>query len=82
MKDDAGVNILPTVQKVQGMTYDHPGGSDPRLGRVRLQYTDPKGEWHALGLPALDALYLLNMLEQWSKDEGLDHLRRPPGSQG
>lgn len=74
------VNLLPPVHHVEGLAFDHPGGSDPRLGLLRLQYTDLKGTWHQLNLPALDALYLLNLLAQWSKDEGLEALRQPPGS--
>lgn len=79
MKDEAGVNILPPVHRIEGFQYDNPDGSRPQLGLLRLQYTDPKGEWHGLAVPAMDALYLLNLLEAWSKEEGLDHLRRPPG---
>lgn len=78
MKDQAGVNILPPVHRIEGFEFDHPGGSDPRLGLLRLQYTDPKGAWHGLAVPAMDALYLLNLLAQWSKDEGLEALRQPP----
>jgi hypothetical protein len=81
MKDEAGVNVLPQLQRIEGIAFDHSGGSDPRLGHLRLQYTDPKGVWHQLGIPAMDALFLLEMLDQWSKDEGLGHLRQQPGSQ-
>lgn len=72
-----GVSILPPVHQIEGFEFDHPGGDDPRLGLLRLQYTDQKKSWHQLNIPAMDALYLLNLLEQWSKDEGLDHLRQP-----
>lgn len=74
------VHLLPPVHHFEGLLFDHPGGSNPRLGPLRLQYTDLKGGWHQLEVPAMEALYLLNMLEQWSKDEGLETLRRSPGS--
>ena len=76
----SAVNILPHVHRIEGMEFDHPGGSAPQLGVIRLQYTDHKHAWHQLALPTMDALYLLNMLEQWSKDEGLEALRQPPAS--
>lgn len=79
MKDHAAVNVLPPVHRIEGFEFSHPGGSDPRLGLVRLQYTDQKKSWHALSIPAMDALYLLNVLEQWCADERLDDLRRSAG---
>jgi hypothetical protein len=83
MKDDAGVTLLPPVHRIEGFAFDPPpGGVDVRLGLIRLQYTDQRKTWHGLSIPTMDALYLLNLLEQWSKDEGLDHLRRPPKSTG
>lgn len=74
------VHLLPDVGRIEGLVSEIADRSDPAKGRVRLQYTDRTGSWQELQLPVLDALYLLNMLEQWSKDEQLDHLRRPPGS--
>jgi hypothetical protein len=42
-----------------------------------MQYTDQSGKWHALALPAQQALYLMSLLREWSADEGLDP-RYPP----
>lgn len=78
MKVD-GLNILPPVHRIEGFLFDHPGGGNPQLGSVLLQYTDQKKSWHQLNVPAMDALYLLNLLEAWSKEQGLDHLRRSAG---
>ena len=77
MNDDAGVNALPPVHDLQGLHFEHPGGDDPRRGVVRMQYTDQSGKWHALALPAQQALYLMSLLREWSADEGLDP-RYPP----
>ena len=74
------VRSLPPVGRIEGVLYQSPGGPDPSKGRALVQYTDPTGQWHQLEVPVLDALYLLNLLEQMSREAHLDHLRRPPGS--
>lgn len=74
------VHLLPEVGHMEGLQYLPPAGVAPLGGRVRLQYTDPKGEWQQVEMGVPDAMYLLNLLEQWSTDEHLDDLRRPPAS--
>lgn len=62
---------------------------DPQHTVVQLEvlgYTKPPSSNEAptawrLTMPLLDALYLLNVLEDLSKNGGFDHLRRPPGRQ-
>lgn len=73
-------NTQPPV-RIEGLRllYGQPG--QPATHRVGLQYSGPKPAGQLLGLqmPLLDALYLLNLLEQLSRENGFDHLRRPPG---
>lgn len=71
------VITLPPVHRIEGISAPPPG-ADLQREQVRLQYTDQAGTWHQVDMPAMDALYLLNLLEQWSKEAGLDHLRRSP----
>lgn len=70
------LNNLPLVDRVQGLSYEPSTSADPGAGIVDLQYTDRTQRRHSLKMPVADALYLLNLLEQLSKDEGLDHMRR------
>lgn len=72
------LNHLPLVDRMQGVAFEESPSGDPGAGLVELQYTDRSQKWHALKMPALDAMTLLNMLEQVARDEGIDHLRRPP----
>lgn len=76
------VNTLPPVGSIEGLVLKPSGSADPKTHQVELQYTDrtPAKNWHSLTMPLLDALYLLNLLEAASRDHGLDHLRRPPGT--
>ena len=70
------VKQLPPVGRIQGLSLvPH---ADPKQAKVTLQYTDPSNEWCEITMPLLDALYLLNLLEAMSKEQNLDHLRRPP----
>ena len=72
------VNRLPDVGRIQGVQGSGLG-ADPRLARISLQYTDERNCWHELQMPALDALYLLNLLAAWAKDSGMEKHRHPPG---
>lgn len=72
------ITKLPDVGRIQGLSF-HPG-PDPRLSHFELQYKTDTGKLFELHIPALDALFLLNMLEAASRDHGLEPLRRPPGS--
>lgn len=71
--------VLPPVGRVEGLRLV-PHGHEPRNHRVVVQYTSPTDSqhWHSLELPLLDALYLLNLLEEMSRQGNFDHLRRPP----
>lgn len=70
IKEDGPVNELPPVGRIQGMTIDREA---PRHEDwlFKIQYTDPNGEWHALNVPLLDGLFLLNMLREAEKRQGL-----------
>lgn len=72
------LNNLPLVDRIQGLAFEESASGDPEAGIVEVQYTDRAQKWHALRMPALAAMTLLNMLEQVAKDEDIDHLRRPP----
>jgi hypothetical protein len=73
------IHLLPDVGKIEGLrSQPEPATGFPQ-GLLALQYTDRKGAWQELRIPTLDALYLLNLLEQWSTHEDNDLLRRPPG---
>ncbi len=69
---------LPAVGRIEGLVYHGPAGAPPERQEVELQYTahTPSETWHSLKMPLLDALYLLNMLEAMSQEQGLEHLRR------
>ena len=75
IKEDGPVNELPPVGRIQGMMIDRQA---PRHEDwlFKIQYTDPKGEWHALNVPLLDGLYLLNMLREAEKRQGLAFFNR------
>jgi hypothetical protein len=74
---NAGVNKLPDVGQIQGI-HGTGAGPDPKFARISLQYTDERNRWHELQMTALDALYLLNLLEAWAKGAQIEHLRHPP----
>lgn len=74
-EDDGSLKMLPHCHQIQGMTLEHPGGPDPRLGVLRLQYTDQAGTWYEWGVPAPEARRLLALLQKWSAGKA-----RPPGS--
>lgn len=62
------VNQLPVVGRIQGLSLE--GDQTPKGSRIRLQYTDPVGQWHETVMPFLDAMYLLNMLKAVQIDVG------------
>lgn len=69
---------LPDVDRIQSVVptlY-----RDAKKSTVELRYTDHKQQLYELTMPLLDALYLLNCLEEMSREKGFDHLRRPPSS--
>jgi hypothetical protein len=71
------INKLPDVGRIQG-AHAESLGPDPKFARICVQYTDEKGQWHELQMRAHDALYLLNLLEAWAQEAGIEHLRHPP----
>jgi hypothetical protein len=75
IKEDGPVNQLPLVGKIQGMKIDRQAQHHEDW-LFEIQYTDPKGEWHALNVPLLDGLYLLNMLRVAEKRQGLGLFNR------
>ena len=80
--DDSGCILLPTADRIQGLTYT-PNPSNPLHGQVQLAYSTRQNKrWMHLHMSTGDALYLLNMLEAWSREQGLDALRRPPAPAG
>ena len=74
----SGVYLLPPVGRIQGISLIP--DEDPHKAVVELQYTDQNSEWYESVMPLLDALYLLNLLEAMSREQGFDELRRPPKS--
>lgn len=75
------LNRLPDVDRIRGLLGEpHPVAQ--AQSHISLQYTDSQNAWHELKMPALDALYLLTLLETWAKDAGIEHLRRRPPSPG
>lgn len=71
---------LPDVGRIQGLHYQPSPLNDPAADKVEVQYTDrAQGRWHTVTMPLLDALYLLNMLEELSRARGFDSLRRGEG---
>lgn len=76
MRPMSAIHKLPAVGRIEGVVLQP--DKDPKKSVVFLQYKDPSGGLHQLDIPLLDALYLLNMLELASKENGYDHLRRDP----
>lgn len=75
------VTPLPFAKQVEGLRLIEQSTAAPSTHRIEMQYTarTPQGEqWYSLQMPLLQALYLLNLLEMASRDNGFDHLRRPP----
>jgi len=72
----SGVYKLPNVDRIRGIRLSK--GESPQKSTVFLQYTDRNNEWYETEIPLLDALYLLNLLEGMSREQGYDHLRQPP----
>lgn len=68
---------LPAVGRIEWLVLDGAASAAPADRVVEVQYTahTPSETWHSLKMPLLDALYLLNLLAEMSKREGLDHLR-------
>lgn len=78
----APLKSLPPVGRIEGLVLQPSGTADPSVHRIEIQYTGrtpDAGTWHRLEMPLLDALYLLNLLEAMSKDNGFDHLRKAAG---
>jgi hypothetical protein len=75
--DSTGHIQLPSADRIQGLTYN-PDAHNWRLGSMNLSYSSAQSK-HLLTLqvPAADALYLLNILEQWAQDSGLATYRQP-----
>ena len=73
------ITKLPDADRIQGLIFQ-PAGPDPRHGHFELQYRTHTGQLFELHIPALDALYLLNMLEAAATDAGIEHLRHPPAT--
>jgi hypothetical protein len=76
MSDKSLVQQLPRVGRIEGCEYTPAPAI--AMAHVQIQYSTPSGERYALAMPALDALYLLNVLEAMARENNLDRLRRPP----
>lgn len=77
------MNTLPPVGRIEGLRFaPRAGSTDPAHHQVELQYTDPAQGWHSVTMPFLDALYLLNLLEELATQTGSHHLRRAPSGPG
>ncbi len=74
---------LPAVGRIEGVRFQaHATSNDPKHHLVELQYSDPAQGWHSLTMPFLDALYLLNLLDDLATQTHSQHLRRPPQGPG
>lgn len=69
------MNQLPDVGRIQGVALS--AAPTPQAAIVAVQYIDRTNALCEVRMSFLDALYLLNALEQISIDSGWDHLRRP-----
>lgn len=67
------------VARIQGMAIDRRADRHQEW-LFEIQYTDPAGELHQLNIPLLDGLYLLNMLRDAEKRQGLRIFNRESGS--
>ena len=69
---------LPDVGRIEGLVAQDSPLRDPLAMRVEVQYTGrtPPHEWHKVTMPMGSALYLLNLLEAMSREQGCDGLRR------
>ena len=70
------ITKLPAADRIQGLSY-HPA-PDPKSAHFEVQYQTRTGELYEIHIPAMDALYLMNLIEAAAKDAGIEHLRRPP----
>ena len=70
------VTKLPNVDRIRGIELSR--SESPQESKVSLQYSDQNNEWYETEMSLLDALYLLNLLEAMSREQGYDDLRRPP----
>lgn len=75
-KKQSGITQLPDVDRIQGVHLQP--GATPALTEVALQYSNARTGLCELRIPLLDALYLLNVLERLSQENGYDALRKPP----
>lgn len=76
MSNEPAISKLPAVDRIQGVTVSPQ--QDPKASRVSVTYTGHNKRQYQLELGLMDALYLLNILEDACKRHGLDHLRHPP----
>ncbi len=72
------IHQLPDVGRIQGLVVQDSPLRDPLAMTVEVQYTGrtPPHEWHRVVMPMRSALYLLNLLEAMSREQGCDGLRR------
>ena len=70
------ITKLPNVDRIRGIELSR--SQSPQESKVSLQYSDQSNEWYETEMPLLDALYLLNLLEAMSREQGYDYLRQPP----
>ena len=64
------VTTLPPVGRIQGAQLQP--SQTPEASSVRIEYSDRSGLRHALTMPFLDAMYLLNLLKSIQLDAGYE----------
>lgn len=72
------ITQLPDADRILGVQIHQ--NRTAESSSVEIQYQNAVKGVHSLRLPFLDALYLLNALEQMSLDSGWDARRRPPAT--
>ncbi|MEQ9248655.1 MAG: hypothetical protein RLO21_21975 [Nitratireductor sp.] len=55
------LNRLPDVGRIRGAIFEP--GPTPKESSIEVQWSDRSEQWHALRMPFLDAMYLLNVLK-------------------
>ena len=76
-EDSEMINNLPEVSRMQGIILNRPTNNHENW-YFEIQYTDDEDSWHALKIPMLDGLYLLNLLEGAEKEQHLGLWNRKP----
>lgn len=73
-----GITQLPDADRIEGISLVR--GLSPQASHLKLQYRNAHTGLCEVQMPLLDAMYLLNLLEALSKENGLEILRKGPAN--